>query len=41
MHEFGWQLLAMIVANPLPTGAIVGSSLLTLLAFTFPMYGVD
>jgi hypothetical protein len=41
MHEFGLLLLTTVVANPLPTGAILGSSLLTLLAFTFPKSGLD
>ncbi|MDC7784158.1 hypothetical protein PQJ75_05875 [Rhodoplanes sp. TEM] len=41
MHDFGFSLLTLVAANPLPTAAVVGSSLLTVLAFVFPSFGVD
>lgn len=41
MHDLGLLLLTMVTANPLPAGAIVGSSLLMVLAFKFPRSGLN
>lgn len=41
MHDIGLLLLTVVAANPLPTGAIVGSSLLMVLAFAFPKSGLN
>jgi hypothetical protein len=41
MQDFGLLLFTIVAGNPLPAGAIVGSSLLMVLAFVRPTSGLD
>lgn len=41
MQDLGLTLFNVVASNPLPTGAVLGSSLLTLLAFVYPRSGLN
>jgi hypothetical protein len=41
MHDLGLLVFQAVASNPLPAGAVAGSSLLMLLAFVYPRSGLD
>lgn len=41
MQDLGLTLFNVVASNPLPAGAVLGSSLLTLLAFVYPRSGLN